>query len=84
MPKKSEDKRYVFLRKVGYMTTAASEAGVLIGGGVWFGAWLDQRFSSTPGFLLGLLGLGLAISTYRAWYYIQRVVALDRSEDHRQ
>ena len=76
--KRPADKQYVFLKKVSYMTTASAESGVWIGGGIWLGAWLDTRFSSSPGFLLGLMGLALIMSTRRVWYYIRQVVALDR------
>ncbi len=56
------------LRKLVKYTSIPFEFFILIGGGAWFGSWLDKKIQvKFPWFMLGFAIFGLVIGLYHVY-----------------
>jgi len=67
-------------KKLGYMLAMGTELGVLVGGGAFCGALLDDHYDTAPWLALTCLLVGIAAATWRTAYYI-RLLTRDNGED---
>lgn len=64
--KNESEKRAEILREIGPFLHIGWQIAITIGLGVWFGSWLDEKYDSSPLYLLifSIVGIGIALYNF--------------------